>query len=188
MRASSRPSSVTCGSVAGPCDEPALGEQPHDPVEGAGQRVGGGGDLLLQLRVVALDAQIALGLRGPWPPGSAICCATGCRRNCVPQRRQLRIDGIAVVARPPAAAAAPTESTSPRRPTAAPRPGHAAPSAGGARPVWATTSTRPAPTRPNSRPTKSVPPNGVRSAPTAAGRRRRGPTPAPPPARRAGLG
>src|SRR5262249_43040769 len=77
-------------------DELTLGEQTDDPVERAGQRVGGGGDLLLQLRVVAFDTQVALGLADQVLEAGAV--VGGMPTQLRPHRRQLRVVKCAILA------------------------------------------------------------------------------------------
>ena len=143
-------------------DEAALGEQPDDPVERAGQRIGGGGDLLLAAARCRVRCAGSARPARIWASRSGLLCA-GCRRNSA--RNDASSGSWNAPSRRPitaAATAARTEPPARRRPTAAPRPDRGGPAAGGVRPAWATTSNRPAPTRPNSPPTKSGPPNGVR--------------------------
>ena len=53
--------------------KPRSVSSPDDPVEGAGQRVGGGGDLLLQRGVLAFHPEVALGDPDPgFPVGFAV--------------------------------------------------------------------------------------------------------------------
>ena len=84
---------MTLGSPSVSLDEPALGEQHDDAVEGSRQRVGRRGHLLLNLCVVALDAQVSLGEAGlllTVRRGGG----RGWRRQLLAQARQLGIDVV----------------------------------------------------------------------------------------------
>ena len=140
-------------------DEPALGQQHDDSIEGAGQRVGRGGDLLLDLCVVPLDPQVALGepdlgfaVRQVWAGWRRICSRSPASSGSTsrsfggPLRLALgRRDVQSGGGRPQ------------RRREVAPHPRIA-----GVRRAWAAPSCPAAPTRRSSQPTKSVPPNGFR--------------------------
>ena len=73
----------------------AFGEQDDDPVERAGQRVGGGDDLLLDLRVVAFDAQIPLGNAGPILAVGQVM--RGVAAQLVPQRYEFGVGVLVLV-------------------------------------------------------------------------------------------
>ena len=98
------PGGVLRGGVTG-ADVPALGEQTDDPVERARQRVGGRGDLVADLAVIAFGPQIAL---GDAHPGLAVGHPVrGVAAHLLAQREQFGIGVVCVTAVAAAPAPAP---------------------------------------------------------------------------------